>query len=483
MNRRPTRIPIAVILLAGLVASVPAASAQHATPSLRLLAARRTVTLEPYRGRVRLDLGVYAASVGGAFELRVSRAGYDVAPSGVQVDTVSGEIVRSLPADLLDGFKGLPGFTRVVFRDEQGEVVAQRRLRFCPNGWERQRVSDQGPPVSGYPEFCTTWFPFLRGMVWGIDQAWASDALSAGGYREPKMRVAPGRYSVSVAITRSYRQLFGIAREDARVNLDVTVEDGGDGHRARDPRSPLPPLGPETRVPTIVEPDPATLPDLAALPAWSIGVSSSRRGDSLGFAASPWNAGPGPLVIEGFRRPDSDVMDAFQYFYDRDGNAVGRAPVGTLRYDRKDSHQHWHFLQFARFRLLDATSNEVVRSRKQAYCLLPTDAVDLTVDGADLSPWGAGLDLFSACGGESAIWVREALEAGWADTYFQGGLRFGFDITEVPNGRYYVEVAVNPDAALLEASTENNSVKRLVRLRVGPGERRVRVAPWQGVDA
>ena len=482
MRRRWRRISIGAALLS-LLGSVPAVRAQSPPPSLRLLAARSSVTLEPFRGRVHLDLGVYAASVGGAFELRVTRPGYDVAPAGAQVDATSGEVVRSLPADLLRGFKGLNGFTRVVFRDRAGDVVARRRFTFCPNAWERQRVNDQGPAVSHYPQFCNTGFPFLKGMVWGIDEGWANDALMGGGYRGPRMRVPPGRYAVSVAITYAFRQLLAISRADARVELDVTVEARDGGHRARRERAEKVALVPEGRVPTVAEPDPATLPDLAALPAWSLGVSSSRRGDALGFAASPWNAGPAPMVIEGFRRPDSDVMDAYQYFYDRDGNAVGRAPVGTLRYDHKDSHEHWHFLQFARFRLLDASSNEVVRSRKQAFCLLPTDPVDLAVEGADLSPWGAGLSLGSACGGQSAIWVREVLDAGWADTYFQDGLRLGFDITDVPNGRYFVEVAVNPDGVLFEASTENNSVKRLVRLRGERGNRWVSVRPWQGVDA
>ena len=95
-----------------------------------------------------------------------------------------------------------------------------------------------------------------------------------------------------------------------------------------------------TSAPTDTDPDPDTVPDLVALPAYGIRVESYKRHEWLTFGANVWNAGPAPLVVEGFRQEGEDLMDAFQYFT-QDGEVVGRASVGGFEYDRHDDHQHW----------------------------------------------------------------------------------------------------------------------------------------------
>jgi hypothetical protein len=57
-----------------------------------------------------------------------------------------------------------------------------------------------------------------------------------------------------------------------------------------------------------------------------------------------------------------------------------------------------------------------------------------------------------------------------------------FDITDLPNGSYYVRVHVNPLDSMLEGSLDNNVEDRLVELRGRPGHRRVIVPPWHGLD-
>ena len=47
---------------------------------------------------------------------------------------------------------------------------------------------------------------------------------------------------------------------------------------------------------------------------------------------------PAPLVVEGFRRPGEELMDAYQYSPRRDGLVVGRAPVGDMRYHPHPAH-------------------------------------------------------------------------------------------------------------------------------------------------
>ena len=54
-------------------------------------------------------------------------------------------------------------------------------------------------------------------------------------------------------------------------------------------------------------------------------------------------------------------MDAYQYFY-VNGQPVGKSQVGEMEFDTRSGHQHWHFLQFAKYSLLDATQTELIRS-------------------------------------------------------------------------------------------------------------------------
>jgi len=81
---------------------------------------------------------------------------------------------------------------------------------------------------------------------------------------------------------------------------------------------------------------------------------------------------------------------------------------------KRQGRTHWHFTDFARYRLLDADLKAAVRSKKQAFCLAATDPIDLTAPGAEYRPWNT--DLNSACGNFGALAVREALPAGSGDT-------------------------------------------------------------------
>jgi len=212
-------------------------------------------------------------------------------------------------------------------------------------------------------------------------------------------------------------------------------------------------------------------------------ISQPRTGgEYLAFAANIWDAGPAPMVVEGFRQMDSDTMDAFQYFYDGD-TPVSRIPVGTFEFDTRTGHHHWHMEQFAQYTLLNADQTEVVRSTKQSFCLFPTDPIDLTVPGADLStPFYYGGGLSSHCGGADAIWIRESLPAGWGDTYYQYVGGQSFRIHGLPNGRYWVQVSANPTGAMIEGSTDNNTSLRRVVIRGTPRHRYVVVPPYQGID-
>lgn len=488
------------------LAAAPAPSVGATPPSVRLLTPSPTTTVRPRRGGVPVTPAVFVAAVGGDFELRASRPRYGGRLSLTQVDSGTGAVVRSLPSRRASGWVGLRGFARVTVRDRRGRVVASDDVDFCPNG-HRQRVNGNGPTIPRYPEGCSA-FPFTRGAVWGIDNGWAASlsqedtfddysgfAESSGFPGEssgrgstlvvPSKKMPPGRYSVTVRIADEYARLLAVPAAAARVRVGITVKKtspepgrhrtrGGAAQQAMASTAARP--RPRVAAPA---PDPNTLPDLVALPGYSFKLSNRGGRSVLKFDTTSWNAGPGPLVVEGFRQRGRSVMDAYQYFHDATGNPLGSLPVGSMRYHPAGGHEHWHFLQFAQYSLLDASGRRRVRGGKQSFCLTPTDPVDLTVPRAEWRE--TPNELSSSCGEPSSIWIRETLPAGWGDTYPAELEGQSFDVTGLPNGRYHIRVEVNPRHGIRETTTANNVATRVIRLEGKRGKRRVRIYPWNGI--
>jgi Lysyl oxidase len=469
-----------IVLGATCATLVPAATpgpagAQVPRPVLSLRAPSTVVHLDRFGGEVYLDLGIMMVAGDEPFEIHLNRTSY--------ADPIVATWVRGGDRVILSGldlenFQGLPDFYRVVVRRPDGSVAARLRRPFCPGG-NGARLRADAPARSPYPRWSSCpWNPYTLGSVAGIQAGWG---VGDEDFGTPIVRLAEGRYTATMWITRPYRRLFGLSITDVRATVRIRVADG-DGcmecvHQPVSAEgSALPrPAATEPGHDTVI-PEDVLMPDLRSLPAFAL--SLHRRpttGDEyLAFAANVWNAGVSPLVVDGFRRDREPVMDAFQYFFDSDGNQVGYAPAGTMEWDARDGHHHWHFTDFARYRLLDSTKTSVVRSRKEAFCLANTDAVDYTVPGANWNP--DGTDLHTACGDAGSLAVREVLDSGSGDTYFQFVPGQSFNITSLPNGIYYVEVTANPARRLHESDVTNNVSYRRLRLGGTPGHRTVRPA-------
>lgn len=469
------RSPIVLGLVAVLLplSAVPAPAAPPGTPRLELRAASSFVEVTRYgKGPVWLDLGISLVARDAPFELRVRRESYDDPIRVWQAFHRPGGVhLEELPPAILEGWTGLDRFLRIDLY-QSGTLIRSRVPDACLAGWQTERVDDSGPFDPTYPTGCG-FNPLTLGAVWGIDRGWSSAPLLSNAF----VRVPDGRYVAKVSITPGYRALFGVAPEDAGVRVAIRIRTRSGCDFCADPAGSEGTSFRRALTPAAITADPSTVPDLVALPAYGIGASSERGRDYLQFGADVWNRGPASLLVEGFRVEGEDRMDAYQYFLD-DGAVVGRAAVGSFHFDRRDGHQHWHFIQFARYRLLDA-SQAAVRSRKQAFCLAPTDPIDLTVDGAIWRPEQMG---FSQCGSATSTWIREILPTGWGDTYFQGVPGQSFDITSLPNGTYWIEVRANPAGALFDGDPSNDTELREVVLGGAQGARTVSVPPWHGID-
>jgi hypothetical protein len=479
---------VAVIVVLGAMTSVqgvlPARAVQAGT--LKLFAQKPEITVHhsPHRAVV-LNAGVYAEALGGDFEIHETRADY-LSPIEAS-QWAGGSLVQNLDPSMVDSWNGLANFLHVRVKAPNGDTIIDRDQTWCPGGYGIQRVDDSGPDVTRLPQFGCFANPFTLGLVYGVDQGWAAPVSSRywTGTEPVIFSGRDGTYHVTYSFPQAVIDTFGIDPRDAEAKVTVNVETTRRvAARASTARTAPANESAAPRVPIDPNPDPSIRPDLQALPSSYMRVQNLKDGRSfLAFAATIWSSGPSPMVVEGYRRPGSDVMDAFEYFYDGD-TAVSKAPVGTFEYDTRKGHHHWHMEQFARYSLLNADQSEAVLSEKQSFCLAPTDAIDLTQPNADWSPtWYGGSDgLSTACGGSDAIWIREVLPVGWGDTYYQWVGGQSFDITGLPNGRYYVKVAANPTGSMIETDPNNNPSLRRVILRGTRGHRRVIVPPYMGID-
>ncbi len=461
---------------AGSLLTPSAAAAPPTSPSLRLFSTSDVTQVYHRQGvPAYASPPVYAAPVGGTLDLRVSRADYADPFTVTQVLHDGGTTTR-VPSGLRsDSLRGMRRFFHVTLTDPDGEVLVDHKSRFCPNSWGQQRIDPDGSDRSTFPDGCYA-LPLALGTVWGIDAGWATPALP----RDLLTFTRNGRYTLTVTIRPRYRTAFAVAPGDASVSTVFRVRTG-DGPSQVTPERPAPTNRPFQDAPAarlMTDPPSDNLPDLRSLPAFGIRTQSRHGKDLLAFGANLWVGGASLLDIEGFRRADEPLMDAYQYFYDG-STVVGKAPVGTMEYDVRHGHHHWHLLQFGRYRLLDSANDKVAKSKKQSWCIVPTDPIDLSLDGAERRPYQTGLD--SACGGEDALWIRETLPVGWGDTYYQSRAGQAFDITDVPNGTYSISVEANPTGELFESDTTNNQSLREVVLSGRAGHRKVCVPEIDGV--
>jgi len=465
----------------------PAAGAPAPRPSLALHAAKEESHVSRPRGEeVWAPLPVFVTPVGGAFDLRVRRADFFSPITVSQAVHEEDGSVTEYPLSTLvtKEWQGLRDFARITITNPKGVVTEGRTGTFCPNAWEAQRLSPDGAHTPTYPYWCGGGTLTL-GSTWGIDDGWGVPVDERGAV----MLDGPvGTWTVTITIRPKYQNLFGIDPADASSTVSYHVENGPGDHcrgcKEADRRPADTASGSTNQsharldVRTLrAAPPSANLPDLQSLPSFDIEIDHRGGKDFVAFASTVWVGGESKLDIEGFRRPHEDVMDAYQYFYDGD-DVVGKAGVGTLEFDTRRGHHHWHLQQFAQYRLLDADQEHVRISKKQSFCLAPTDATNLAIDGA---AWReTGEDLGSACGGDEAVWIREVLPLGWGDTYYQNRGGQDFNITGIPNGTYYVSVEANPTRELFETDTTNNEALRKIILKGQPGNRRICV-PAVGV--
>lgn len=158
---------------------------------------------------------------------------------------------------------------------------------------------------------------------------------------------------------------------------------------------------------------PPLYPNLQTLPVSDLSFAMHPDPDRasqhiLRFANSVWNAGEGPLELESEVDPTSDQpKPVYQNLYDAPvgGNLIEHRLVGS-DFIFHPQHNHFHFTDFAEYRLLGKEASGEYRPMKTegiktSYCVMDT--------------WrktGKAASQYTTCNAD-----RQGLSPGWADTY------------------------------------------------------------------
>ena len=323
------------------------ASAAPTTSPLKLWAPGRVDAYTYGSKRVWTDLGLRLIAQDAPFELWSSRTDDYQGPITTVWHSPNGD--KTLDFTAMKNFDGLSDFVQINMTPRKGGPSMAMNKSACLSGWS-ERVQPEAPATSPYPKAC--WYnPFTLGSVQGIQAGWATPIF---GQMRP-MRLPLGKYDVTASIGQKYVDAFGIDPADATASFTLAVTKGdtrGNMRRSADGAAAHDRIAkPAAHRPTgqVAPPANGPKPDLRPLPAW--GIEVAPNGHYLQFAATVWNGGDSPLVVDGFRNGQTN-MDAYQYFFDGDGNQVGYQPVGHMEWDARPSHQHWHFEDFARYSLV-----------------------------------------------------------------------------------------------------------------------------------
>jgi hypothetical protein len=126
-----------------------------------------------------------------------------------------------------------------------------------------------------------------------------------------------------------------------------------------------------------------------------------------------------------------------------DPNGDGNTSDQDGMFEFATCHNHFHFQNYATYRLIDATGKEW-KAAKRGFCMLDTDPYNVKN--------GDGTWTYRSCG-TTTIPGFQGISAGWADTYmfFLAGQFFVLDGGDrqpvVPSGSYTIEIHVNPPYA------------------------------------
>ena len=196
---------------------------------------------------------------------------------------------------------------------------------------------------------------------------------------------------------------------------------------------------------------------------WSIDTQQTPGRTLLRLSNAAINMGAGPMELNGGAVNPDGSQQVYQRVYASDGSSK-KFLAGNFIYHAQ--HSHVHFNDFTDYNLRAVTSADATgepgagtlaaTSEKVSFCLLDSVSYDLSLPGAPLSAQNV------TCSN-----VKQGISVGWADLYDKTLFGQWIDITDVPSGRYWLEVVIDPLNRIAESNEMNNTARIMIDVHQG----------------
>lgn len=181
----------------------------------------------------------------------------------------------------------------------------------------------------------------------------------------------------------------------------------------------------------------------------------------LRLANGTANIGDGKLYVWGVTPDNGDgTQDVMQRIF-RDDSTWWDRMAGRFVFHQ--GHSHVHFENWAAYRIREVLDSNGVgpilaESAKISFCLLDLAVYDSSLPNFD--PDGE----FHSCGS-----TVQGISVGWIDIYGKYLPGQNIDITDIPDGTYWLESEVDPKKLVMEKD-ENNNITRILVTIGAPAE-------------
>ena len=190
----------------------------------------------------------------------------------------------------------------------------------------------------------------------------------------------------------------------------------------------------------------AKLPTLVSAVPSEIAVQKVGSKYTVVFRSGMTNVGSGALEIVGQRKSIKHKTIYPRQIIDcKRGPSLARRNIGTMKFVRRPTHQHWHLRDLERYRLVALADLSSRRAKKRGFCLGDSWDPGVVVAGKPKVGRFDG-DLRTACaqGRSDALKVREGISPGWGDYYSPLIEGQYVDLSDLPDGQYRLLNELDP---------------------------------------
>ena len=210
-------------------------------------------------------------------------------------------------------------------------------------------------------------------------------------------------------------------------------------------------------------PSEAILPDITPGIPKHLNIHNQQQMEWLRFTNTWNNIGAGALEFEPiFPDPNADegtTQDAFQNLYDEEGNfGMPTEKIWTdvvSQFEFHAAHNHWHIGNIGEFSIrvddngspgtiAQDVNGDDIASVKVGFCI-----ADVYKYNGDNSPTSQRIYWDCEVG-------LQGIQPGWADQYHQSVEGNEINITDLPNGTYFLVHKWNPAGSFVDADDSND---------------------------